>query len=97
MSKTAEINNVQTFKEITKKMAETYANKNEDYGDSFTETAKEFGSVAFVIRLSDKLSRVKQLIANDRKVDDEKIEDTLLDLANYAVMAMVFLENDKPQ
>ena len=43
-----------------------------------------------VIRLEDKLSRLKTLIKSENKVD-ESIEDTLMDLANYAIMTLIEL------
>ena len=42
------------------------------------------------IRLSDKLNRFKKLSKNgDAKVADESIRDTLIDLANYALMTIL--------
>lgn len=46
----------------------------------------------FITRMSDKMSRVSNLIGKEAKVTDEKIEDTLLDLANYSVLFLIFLE-----
>lgn len=83
------------FNEITVKMAETYKAKNHDYGNSFSKSISEFGLVAAVVRLNDKMERLKSLakIGSDEiKVKDESIKDTLLDLANYAVMTLVELE-----
>lgn len=76
-------------KEICEKMHETYKAKNADYGDSFSKTRAEYPE-AICIRLSDKLERLKTLINNDgQQVKDESIEDTLLDIADYAVMELV--------
>ena len=46
------------------------------------------------IRLEDKLNRLKSLTVNNKaqQVNDESIEDTLLDLANYAIMAVMELK-----
>ena len=70
--------------------------KNNDYGNSFSKLFEEFGITSSLIRLSDKLERLKTL-ANEKKQEakDESIEDTLLDLANYAVMTIVELKNNK--
>ena len=77
--------------EICKKMNDTYRKKNTDYGDSFGKGFKEYGMIMPVIRLEDKFNRVKQLVLSDNKaqVVDERIEDTLLDLANYAIMTLI--------
>jgi hypothetical protein len=78
------------FKLVTDLMCSTYKAKNSDYGSSFSKTRKEFGNAAILIRLTDKLERLKTLMSgNEQQVKDESINDTLLDLANYAVMELV--------
>lgn len=79
------------FEEILTEMLDTYKAKNHDYGNSFTELYKEYGMTSVVIRLSDKLNRLKTLTKQEAQVKDEKIEDTLKDLANYAVLAVMEL------
>jgi hypothetical protein len=83
---------VQLFKQIVDDMSELYARKNHDYGDSFTQTVDEFGLVAPAIRLSDKLNRFKSLIKSPSQVTDEKLEDTLIDMASYAIMTVIWLK-----
>ncbi|BFL72104.1 nucleotide modification associated domain-containing protein [Anaerococcus nagyae] len=82
---------------IMREMLKTYRDKNADYGDSFSKSYKEFGLVAPVVRMSDKMERIKALSKADAKVKDESIKDTLLDLANYAIMTIVEMdiEDDK--
>lgn len=63
-----------------------YLKKNKDYGNSADDTLELFGSVAYAVRLHDKLSRIAQLSKAGAEVDDEKIEDTVLDLVNYLCM-----------
>lgn len=65
-----------------------YAEKNSDYGNNFAKVRAEFPN-SILIRLSDKLERLKTLYKQDAKVKDETIEDTLMDLANYAIMELV--------
>lgn len=79
------------FESILKKMLSTYKAKNKDYGNSFDKTLNEFGLLASVIRMSDKMERIKTLINTETAVKDEKIEDTLLDLANYAVLSLTWM------
>lgn len=78
-----------TFKDILNKMYEIYEKKNADYGDSFSKTYDEFGLTASAIRINDKTERFKKLIKQDAQVQDESIKDTLLDLANYAVLTLM--------
>lgn len=80
---------------ICTNLHQIYVSKNNDYGDSFSKTRKEFDN-AILVRLSDKLERIKSLYKKtDRQVKDESIEDTLLDLANYAIMEVVERRLDK--
>lgn len=72
---------------------EIYRKKNADYGNSFSKTFQEEGMAMARIRLSDKLERFKMLSRNNpQMVKDESIRDTLLDLANYAIMTVMEME-----
>lgn len=88
-------NVVSAFKEITEHMADTYERKNHDYGNSFDKSLDEFGLIAAVVRMEDKMNRIKSLIKKEAKVKDESIKDTLLDLANYSIMTYMWLNNQK--
>lgn len=83
-----------TFGEITKMLEETYLRKNHDYGNSFDKSMDEFGLIASAIRLSDKMNRFKSLLTKENRVDDESISDTLLDMANYAIMTYLYMHNN---
>jgi hypothetical protein len=81
---------VQIHKEICEKLNNIYKAKNADYGDSFAKVRKELGQTVTLVRLSDKLERLKKLmLKGEQQVVDESIEDTLIDLANYAIMELV--------
>ena len=80
---------------ICQKLNQVYKAKNHDYGDSFGDTYKKLGIISAVTRLSDKMNRLMSLaVSHDAQVKDEKIEDTLLDMANYAIMTLIELENE---
>ena len=85
----------QLFKAITDNMLETFIKKNHDYGNSFDKQMDEFGMTAAIIRLSDKLNRLKVLSKDDALVKDESIQDTLLDLANYSILTAMWLYDQK--
>ena len=70
-------------------MNNVYERKNADYGDSFSKTFEEFGLTSSAIRINDKTERFKKLIKQEAQVQDESIKDTLLDIANYAVLTLV--------
>jgi hypothetical protein len=78
---------------ICEELNATYFSKNADYGDSFGEQFKEYGEISAAIRLEDKLKRFKQLIKNPAQVKDESKIDTLLDMANYAIMTVIELQD----
>lgn len=75
--------------DICKALNELYQRKNADYGDSFGKSYQEYGMTMACIRLEDKLNRLKSLCKQEAKVQDESLEDTLMDLANYAIMTLV--------
>ena len=82
--------------QICVELNELYEKKNHDYGDSFGLSFKEEGMAMARIRLGDKLNRFKALSrGNAQKVADESIRDTLIDLANYAIMTIIEMENEK--
>lgn len=88
----------QKHKELIDDLHELYVTKNSDYGDSVHDTYKKYGLTSFLVRLEDKLNRARTLSRKgtwDRKVLDEKIEDTLLDMANYAILAVIELQMDQ--
>lgn len=85
------MNKVERFKEITKKMAETYKQKNANYGDSFSKLYKDLGPIAGLTPLHNKLDRLTTLMKGEVN-KYESIEDTLLDLANYAIMNLLEIE-----
>lgn len=72
-----------------------YIRKNTDYGDSVHDTYTKYGLTSFLVRIEDKLNRARTLSSKRALVDDEKIEDTLLDMANYAILAVIELRGDK--
>lgn len=87
------MNNVERHKQICKELNRLYERKNSDYGDSFHISFVEEGMVMARIRLGDKLNRFKNLSRQDtRLVEDESIRDTLIDLANYAVMTVAEMD-----
>jgi len=87
------VDKIERFKQMTEEMAKVYEEKNKKYGDNFAKTYTEYGKPVLCIRLEDKLGRLKQmLLKNQEETADETITDTLLDLANYAIMARIELE-----
>lgn len=82
-----------TFKQIANGLTELYERKNADYGNSFSKSFEEFGLTSPVIRLSDKVERLKTLSKQEAKVKDESIQDTVMDIAVYAMLTLMELMN----
>lgn len=92
---TTAMTNVEKHESILKELNALYARKNHDYGDSFHQSWVKFGMPMLDIRLSDKMNRLDSFITGkEMKVTDETIRDTLIDIANYAVMGVMELDHD---
>lgn len=49
-----------------------------------------------MVRIGDKYSRICNLLDKDEaKVKDESVQDTLLDLANYCIIAAILINSEK--
>lgn len=85
------------LKETAKRMVSIYRTKNADYGNSFDQSLDEDGLLVAKIRIGDKVRRFLSLTKEgvEVQVKEESISDTLLDLANYCVMTIVYINNHK--
>jgi hypothetical protein len=89
MDKVSQIDRVSQMKEIQSKALELFSRKNADYGDAFAK----YGVIGVLMRIEDKIQRSLSITKNGvNLVSDEGIKDTLLDLHNYAAMALMLLE-----
>lgn len=80
---------------IVQELTDTYKAKNHDYGNSFTELFSECGMTYAYEHLKEKINRIKSLMSEEAKVKDEKMEDSLKDLANYAILTIMELRKEK--
>lgn len=88
------MNKVSHHCDVCESLNALYDRKNTDYGDSFSKSFAEYGLTMACIRLEDKLNRLKALTKNEAQVKDESVTDTLMDLANYAIMTIMELEDE---
>jgi hypothetical protein len=80
---------VEQMKQIQSEGLALFAKKNADYGDAFAK----YGVIGVLMRIEDKIQRSLSITKNSvNLVKDEGIKDTLLDLHNYAAMALMLLE-----
>jgi hypothetical protein len=82
---------VEQMKQIQSNELDLFTKKNIDYGDAFAK----YGLIGVLIRIEDKIQRALSITKNGVNiVNDEGIKDTLLDLHNYAAMALMLLEEN---
>ena len=80
---------VEQMKQVQENALELFAKKNADYGDAFAK----YGVIGVLMRIEDKIQRGLSITKNGvNLVNDEGIRDTLLDLHNYAAMAIMLLD-----
>ena len=83
---------VKQMKQIQIEALELFAKKNTDYGDAFAK----YGVIGVLMRIEDKIHRVLSITKNGvTLINDERLRDTMIDLHNYAAMAMMMIDNDK--
>jgi len=79
------------MKKIQAEGLELFIRKNADYGDSY----KQHGLVGVLVRLQDKINRAMHVSKHSIHVN-ESLRDTLIDLHNYAAMAIMESEPTVP-
>lgn len=82
------------YKALQEEMLDTFKKKNHDYGSAFDETMDMFGPQSALVRIFDKFNRLRTLVGGvHSEVTDESMRDTLLDMANYAMLATMWLDS----
>lgn len=91
--------NVIAMRRVQNNAIALYANKNHDYGNAFNEGCDNLGYMYAFSRIWDKSQRFQNLARKlaiddyDIRVKDEKLEDTIADLANYCHMFLAWYNN----
>ena len=86
----SEINNIANeIVNIAKEIAELVEKKDKDYNSAFSKTLKEYGDVAYFLRIDDKLNRLKSLLLRSKDAEiNESVEDTLKDIVGYTLLML---------
>jgi len=85
------VNRVEQMKNIQAEALELFTRKNADYGDAFAK----YGMIGVLMRIEDKIQRSLSITNKGvNLVDDEGLRDTLIDLHNYAAMALMLNDED---
>lgn len=90
------MNNLIKHRRMLDKLHKTYAKKNSDYGDSFTDTMNKFGIEVGIARICDKYKRLENMALGKHMNVNESMKDCLLDMANYAIMLSMYLDEKYP-
>lgn len=80
------------FNLVCQYLEDLYNKKNHDYGNSFDKQLDDDGLLVAKIRLSDKINRFSKLINCESQVKDEKLTDTMVDLACYSIMTLMWMQ-----
>ena len=79
------------FKTVQEEALDLFSKKNADYGDAFAN----FGPVGVIVRMGDKINRLSNVTKSDiTLIKTETIRDTLIDLHNYAAMAIMLMDEN---
>jgi len=79
------------LKQVQREALELFDKKNADYGDAFAD----YGAIGVLVRLGDKVRRLSHVTSSGiNMVNSENIRDTLIDMHNYAAMAIMLIDED---
>lgn len=88
------MNREEQMKNVQSEALDLFRKKNKDYGDAFAN----YGTIGVLVRLSDKISRAVSISNSSvTLVNDESLRDTLIDLHNYAAMAIMLVDEKSDQ
>lgn len=77
----------EAFDQVCRELKAMFLKKHRDYGKG---NILDTGELGIAFRISDKLNRLKYLIANKKKPTNETIDETWIDIGVYAVIAVLF-------
>lgn len=74
---------------LANEIGELVEKKDKDYNSAFSKTLKEYGDVAYFLRIDDKLNRLKSLLLRSKDAEiNESVEDTLKDIVGYTLLML---------
>jgi hypothetical protein len=80
---------VEQMSQVQNEALELFKRKNADYGDAFAN----YGSIGVIVRMGDKIQRLVSVTNRSVSlIDNETLRDTLIDLHNYAAMAIMLID-----
>ncbi len=86
------ISRIEQMEAVQSEALELFKRKNADYGDAFAN----YGSIGVIVRMGDKIQRLVSVTNRSVSlIDNESLRDTLIDLHNYAAMAIMLIDETK--
>jgi hypothetical protein len=83
--------------DIAEELAELLVRKHKDYGPG-NINGSPYGAVpGLITRMWDKMARIKNLTENDKQAANEPLEDSFMDLANYAIIGLMVTRGKWPK
>ena len=76
----------EAFEEVEKQIKETFLKKHKDYGKG---NILDMGELGIAFRISEKFNRIKHLLMSGNKPSNESIDDSWIDIATYAIIAVL--------
>lgn len=94
---------ISRLQELYDENVKTAEKKNADYAQSEDpfhnfRMCKQYGvpvEKGFIVRMSDKMTRISNLLDKDPSVAEESVLDACMDLANYATLLCIWLEQNE--
>ena len=85
------------YKDIMQKQYELFCKKQKNYGPSNisvgtnleTDDEIKLSLTGLWFRMNDKIQRMKNLLMNNQKANNEPLEDSFLDVSNYGIMSTI--------
>jgi hypothetical protein len=77
---------------VLQELHDTYLAKNADYGNSFAALYAEFGPTYAIAHIAEKTARIRALLKHTANVSGESMRDSLMDLANYAILTVMEID-----
>lgn len=88
------------FSQVSEKYYEqlhrTLVKKQTDYGPGNIANAPGGALNGLRVRIYDKISRINNLTDSGKEPENESLQDSFLDLANYAIIALMVLNDEWP-
>ena len=88
------MNRPEQLKAVQLEALKLFEKKNKDYGDSIAT----YGPVGVIVRLGDKITRLSSITQSSvNLIKSESVRDTLIDLHNYAAMAIMLMDEKEKE